>query len=64
MISVLVSDLIVETYHQSFLGGLTSEDIRNAIRTDKTIKFVVRGLSFVFVYDARDDRQPPTSNEY
>ncbi|MFK5914995.1 MAG: FtsK/SpoIIIE domain-containing protein, partial [Woeseiaceae bacterium] len=30
---------------------------------DKNIKFIVRGLSFVFVYDARDDYQPPTNIE-
>jgi len=55
-----ISDLIVETHHNSFQGSLTSEDIRNAIRTDKCINFIVRGMSFVFVYDYRDDYQTST----
>lgn len=55
-----ISDLIVETHHKSFVGGLTSEDIRNAIRLDKDIKFIVRGMSYVFVHDHSDDYQNPT----
>ncbi len=55
-----ISDLIVETYHKSFVEGLTSEDIRNAIRLDKDITFIVRGMSYVFVHDHEDDYQPVT----
>jgi len=55
-----ISDLIVETHHKSFIGGLTSEDIRNLIRLDKNINFVVRGISYVFVHDHEDDSQLPT----
>lgn len=58
-----ISDLIVETYHKSFVGGLTSEDIRNLIRLDKNINFVVRGMSYVFVHDYQDDSQLPTGIE-
>ena len=58
-----ISDLIVETYHKSFAGGLTSEDIRNAIRLDKDINFIVRGMSYVFVHDHEDDYQPSTGIE-
>lgn len=58
-----ISDLIVETHHKSFVGGLTSEDIRNAIRLDKDIKFIVRGMSYVFVHDHTDDYQNPTGIE-
>ncbi len=52
-----ISDLIVETHHKSFENSLTSEDIRNKIRLDKTIKYKVRGMSYVFVYDHDDDYQ-------
>lgn len=52
-----ISDLIVETHHKSFENSLTSEDIRNKIRLDKTIKYKVRGMSYVFVYDYEDDYQ-------
>jgi len=52
-----ISDLIVETHHKSFINGLTSEDIRNAIRLDKDINFVVRGMSYVFVHDYEEDYQ-------
>jgi S-DNA-T family DNA segregation ATPase FtsK/SpoIIIE len=55
-----ISDLIVETHHKSFVGGLTSEDIRNAIRFDKKITFIVRGMSYVFVHDHEDDYQSST----
>lgn len=58
-----ISDLIVETHHKSFVGGLTSEDIRNAIRFDKDITFIVRGMSFVFVHDHEEDYQPSTGIE-
>lgn len=58
-----ISDLIVETHHKSFVGGLTSEDIRNAIRLDKDINFIARGMSYVFVYDHEDDYQPSTGLE-
>ncbi len=58
-----ISDLIVETHHKSFTGGLTSEDIRNAIRLDKEINFIVRGMSYVFVHDHIDDYQPSTGIE-
>lgn len=58
-----ISDLIVETHHKSFVGGLTSEDIRNAIRLDKGINFIVRGMSYVFVHDHTDDFQPETGIE-
>lgn len=58
-----ISDLIVETHHKSFVGGLTSEDIRNAIRLDKEISFIVRGMSYVFVHDHEDDYQPSTGIE-
>jgi len=46
-----ISDLIVETYHKSFVNGLTSEDIRNKMRIDSSINYIVRGISCVFVYD-------------
>jgi len=52
-----ISDLIVETHHKSFENSLTSEDIRNKIRLDTTIKYKVRGMSYVFVYDHEDDYQ-------
>ncbi|MBT6914567.1 MAG: DNA translocase FtsK [Candidatus Marinimicrobia bacterium] len=58
-----ISDLIVETHHKSFTGGLTSEDIRNLIRLDKNINFVVRGMSYVFVHDHEDDSQSQTGIE-
>jgi len=58
-----ISDLIVETHHKSFVGGLTSEDIRNAIRLDKEINFIIRGMSYVFVHDHEDDYQPSTGIE-
>ena len=58
-----ISDLIVETHHKSFVGGFTSEDIRNAIRLDKDINFIVRGMSYVFVHDHEDDYQPSTGIE-
>ncbi|MDD3645615.1 MAG: FtsK/SpoIIIE domain-containing protein, partial [Bacteroidales bacterium] len=58
-----ISDLIVENHHKSFVGNLTSEDIRNAIRTDKSIKFIVRGMSFVCVYDYEENYQPETGIE-
>jgi len=58
-----ISDLIVETYHKSFVEGLTSEDIRNAMRLDKDITFIVRGMSYVFVHDYEDDYQPVTGIE-
>ncbi len=58
-----ISDLIVENHHKSFVGNLTSEDIRNAIRRDKTIRFIVRGMSFVFVYDHEEDYQPSANRE-
>ena len=52
-----ISDLIVETHHKSFADGLTSEDIRNSIRLDKDINFIVRGMSYVFVHDYEEDYQ-------
>lgn len=52
-----ISDLIVETHHKSFDNNLTSEEIRNKIRLDKSISYVVRGQSYVFVYDHEDDYQ-------
>ncbi|MFA6195313.1 MAG: FtsK/SpoIIIE domain-containing protein [Sulfurimonas sp.] len=55
-----ISDLIVETHHKSFVGGLTSEDIRNSMRLDKEINFIVRGMSYVFVHDYEDNFQLPT----
>ncbi len=58
-----ISDLIVETYHKSFAGGLTSEDIRNAMRLDKNINFIVRGMSYVFVHDHEEDYQNITNIE-
>ena len=58
-----ISDLIVETHHKSFVGGLTSEDIRNSIRLDEDINFIVRGMSYVFVHDHEDDYQPSTGIE-
>jgi S-DNA-T family DNA segregation ATPase FtsK/SpoIIIE len=58
-----ISDLIVETHHKSFTNDLTSEDIRNIIRLDKNIHFVVRGMSYVFVYDYEDDYQSPTDTD-
>ena len=58
-----ISDLIVENHHSSFVGNLTSEDIRNAIRRDKSIKFIVRGLSVVCVYDHEENYQPETGIE-
>ena len=58
-----ISDLIVETYHKSFAGGLTSEDIRNAMRLDKNINFIVRGMSYVFVHDYEEDYQNITNIE-
>lgn len=58
-----ISDLIVENHHKSFVGNLTSEDIRNAIRIDKSIKFIVRGMSFVCVYDYEENYQPETGIE-
>lgn len=58
-----ISDLIVETHHKSFAEGLTSEDIRNAIRLDKDINFIVRGMSYVFVHDYGDDYQSSTGIE-
>jgi len=56
-----ISDLIVETHHKSFVNGLTSEDIRNKIRLDSTINYVVRGLSCVFVYDYEDTVEQETN---
>lgn len=55
-----ISDLIVETHHKSFANDLTSEDIRNKIRLDTNIKYIVRGMSYIFVYDHEDDYQVPT----
>lgn len=55
-----ISDLIVENHHKSFVGNLTSEDIRNAIRRDKSITFIVRGMSFLCVYDHEENFQPET----
>ncbi len=52
-----ISDLIVETHHKSFVEGLTTEDIRNSIRLDKDINFIVRGMSYVFVHDYEEDYQ-------
>lgn len=49
-----ISDLIVENHTKSFKDGQTSEEIRNLIRTDKNINFILRGMSFIFVHD--DDR--------
>lgn len=58
-----ISDLIVENHHKSFVGNLTSEDIRNAIRRDKSINFIVRGVSVVCVYDHEENWQPETGIE-
>lgn len=58
-----ISDLIVENHHKSFADNLTSEDIRNAMRQDKSIKFIVRGMSFVFVYDFEENFQSETNIE-
>lgn len=58
-----ISDLIVENHHKSFVGNLTSEDIRNAIRRDKSIKFIVRGISVVCVYDHEENWQHETGIE-
>ncbi len=55
-----ISDLIVETHHRSFVGDYNSEDIRNLIRLDSSIEFVVRGMSFVFVHDGKEDSQLST----
>lgn len=57
-----ISDLIVETHHKSFENNLTSEDIRNKIRLDKTIKYKVRGMSYIFVYDHEDNYQDVKDN--
>lgn len=58
-----ISDLIVETYNKSFVNGLTSEDIRNKIRLDKSINFIVRGISCVFVHDYSSDTEIETNIE-
>lgn len=58
-----ISDLIVETHHKAFVNGLTSEDIRNKIRLDKNINFIVRGISCVFVHDHSDDVESETNIE-
>ncbi len=58
-----ISDLIVETHHKAFVNGLTSEDIRNKIRLDKNINFIVRGISCVFVHDYSDDVESETNIE-
>jgi len=55
-----ISDLIVETHHKSFDNNLTSEEVRNKIRLNKNINYVVRGISYVFVYDYEDDFQVST----
>lgn len=55
-----ISDLIVETHHKSFDNNLTSEEVRNRIRLNKNINYVVRGMSYVFVYDYEDDFQVST----
>ena len=49
-----ISDLIVETHDKSFVNGLTSEDIRNKMRLDSSINYIVRGISCVFVHDYED----------
>jgi len=49
-----ISDLIVETHHKSFINDLSSEDIRNKMRLDSSINYVVRGISCVFVHDYED----------
>lgn len=49
-----ISDLIVETHHKSFVNDLTSEDIRNKMRLDSSINYIVRGISCVFVHDYED----------
>jgi S-DNA-T family DNA segregation ATPase FtsK/SpoIIIE len=56
-----ISDLIVETHHKSFVNGLTSEDIRNKMRLDNGINYVVRGISCVFVYDYEDTIEQETN---
>ena len=56
-----ISDLIVETHHKSFVNGLTSEDIRNKIRLDSSINYVVRGISSVFVHDYEDTVEQETN---
>ncbi len=56
-----ISDLIVETYHKSFINGLTSEDIRNKMRLDRTINYIVRGISCVFVHDHEDTVEQETN---
>jgi len=56
-----ISDLIVETHHKSFLNGLTSEDIRNKMRLDSSINYIVRGISCVFVHDYEDTIEQETN---
>ncbi len=56
-----ISDLIVETHHKSFVNGLTSEDIRNKIRLDNSINYIVRGISCVFVHDYEDTVEQDTN---
>jgi len=56
-----ISDLIVETHHNSFINVLTSEDIRNKMRLDKSINYVVRGISCVFVHDYEDTVEQETN---
>ncbi len=56
-----ISDLIVETHHKSFVNGLTSEDIRNKMRLDRTINYIVRGISCVFVHDHEDTVEQETN---
>jgi len=58
-----ISDLIVETHHKSFVNGLTSEDIRNKMRLDSSINYVVRGISCVFVHDYDDTVEQETNLE-
>ena len=58
-----IADLIVETHHKSFTKGLSSEDVRNAIRMDKSINFIVRGMSYVFVHNLEEDNQHVTEIE-
>jgi S-DNA-T family DNA segregation ATPase FtsK/SpoIIIE len=56
-----ISDLIVETHHKSFVNGLTSEDIRNKMRLDSSINYIVRGISCVFVHDYEDTVEQETN---
>lgn len=55
-----ISDLIVETHQKSFKNGSTSEDIRNLIRLDKDINFIVRGMSYIFVHNYEENFQAVT----